>query len=219
MSGAATGGFGRTFGSIAALLVAVALAVGGYVGWGWYRRTVAAAQDRTIVTADSLQRAVQATQRAGDAEQAALRDSLATAVSAATRSQRSAQQQYADAIAQLRAQQREADSLRAIAHTPQDSVAAESRARPPSLDSTFALLARQHAADSGATAIQATATTACTVSLRSCADGRVRADSIAGFWETKYRAEAKKTPPKWQRVSVEAAKAIGVALLTKLILK
>jgi hypothetical protein len=214
-----TGGFGRTFGSIAAIVAAVALAVGGYFAFMWVRKAKDSAADKTIVTADSLQRTIEAVQRVADLVLAKERDSLTRLVVNANTRTVSAQQLAGATRLQLEAQRSRADSAEASAKNAPDSAAAAELARPPSLDSMIGILAAQHAADSGATAAQAHATSSCQVSLTGCALGRARADSIAGFWQTKYNAEKKKIVPKWQSITISVLEALGVAVATKLILK
>lgn len=223
MTGATTSAFGRTAGTIVAIVVAAAMLVGGYVGWGWYKRANAAVQDKTIVTADSLQKAMQSVQKTADARQATLTDSLSRLVTAADVQRNSAQIAHVWEMNTLKAQKAEADSALgaalAMAHTAADTAAAEAKVPSLSLDSAMALLSVQHAADSGATAIQLFATRTCNATLEACRTGRARADSIAGFWQTKYNASAKKVLPKWQSITIEVVKDVGIALVTRAIVK
>lgn len=213
-----TGGFGRTFGSIVALVVAVGLLAGAYFGWGWYQKantTVQTARqhvaDSTRVHLDSVRTAqmvalVQA--NANSAHRAA--DANARAATAA--------QSATSARAELALAQRTADSLTRAARTAADSVAA-SIAGTVTLSHADTLVARQWSTDSSAIAGKDSVIVAVKVE-RDTAQAEAKTEAaIAKTWQDKFTAEKKKTPPKWETITVRVGEAVGIALLTHLLFK
>lgn len=221
-------GFRQTLGTIVAIVLVIVLTVGGIAAVRWYQRQNQALGDARQVVADSMIAVLRRGQAELDRRRTAERDSLRRAIAAAEASARAAEGRAGDVRAALAAQRARADSLQAAADsartigdtaTAAAKGAAAAAAGSISLDSAMALVIRQHAADSTATADQASATARCVDTMRSCELGRIRADSLAAQWQEKYELERAKERPRWQRWSIEIGKAVAIAWVTRAIVK
>lgn len=213
-----TGGFGRTFGSIAAIITIAALGVGLYFGWGWVQKSNTNVQnakqhsaDSTRVHLDSLKQEQLVALVAANANSARRAADATARVAIATQSANSAK-------AELAIAQHVADSLRDAARTAADSAAASTASTVP-LTRATELVARQWFVDSSAIAGKDSVIQSVRVE-RDTARAEVKTEeAIAKTWQDKFLAEKRKTPPKWQSVTVKVAEALGIALVTHLVFK
>lgn len=221
-------GFKGALGTIAAIVVAVVLGVGGYEAYQWYKRDQAVLSDARQVVADSAIAVLRKAQDAADARRKAEKDSLVQEVAAAKASAAMADGAHAGTLEQLEAQRRRADSLQAAADSARakgDTAGASAKgaeaaqAAVISLDSAIALVTTQHAKDAKATNDANAGLKRCTDLLSDCERGRIRADSIADWYKDKYDVEHAKERPRWERWSIEIGKAVAIAMLTRAIVK